>query len=104
MALYTHTHTHTGHLEKSKKKLIISVGILVGIILLGLFALIFSISKTKNTVTEGDTQKFNAGGIINGDKAYISSAQVIKTKTGTGFEQSTGQTEKPSEWRSGGRV
>ena len=60
------------------------MGILVGIILLGLFALIFSISKTKNTVTEGDTQKFNAGGIINGDKAYISSAQVIKTKTGTG--------------------
>ena len=84
MALYTHTHTHTGHLEKSKKKLIISVGIIVGIILLGLFALIFSMSKTKNTVTEADTQNFNAGEIINGDKAYISSAQVIKTKTGTG--------------------
>ena len=41
-------------------------------------------SKTKNMVTEGDTQNFNAGEIINGDKAYISSAQIIQTKTGTG--------------------
>ena len=41
-------------------------------------------SKTKNTVTEADTQNFNAGEIINGDKAYISSAQIIQTKTGTG--------------------
>ena len=83
-AVHTHTHTHTSNLKKTKKRVVISIGTLVGIILLGLFALIFSISKTKNTVTEGDTQKFNAGGIINGDKAYISSAQVIKTKTGTG--------------------
>ena len=35
-------------------------------------------------VTEGDTQNFNAEEIINGDKAYISSAQIIQTKTGTG--------------------
>ncbi len=79
----THTHTH-GIFRENKKKLIISVGILVGIILLGLFALIFGMSKTKNMVTEGDTQNFNAGEIINGDKAYISSAQIIQTKTGTG--------------------
>ena len=84
-AVHTHTHTHThGIFRENKKKLIISVGILVGIILLGLFALIFGMSKTKNMVTEGDTQNFNAGEIINGDKAYISSAQIIQTKTGTG--------------------
>ena len=80
MALYTHT--HTGNLNK---KILISVGILVAImILLGVFALIFSINNKENESLGSGNEEYNAGGTINGDKGYISSAQIIQTKTGTG--------------------
>ena len=81
-AVYTHTHTHTGNLSK---KILISVGVLVGImVLLGIFALIFSLNNKKNESLGAGNEEFNVEGIINGDKGYISSAQVIQTKTGTG--------------------
>ena len=81
-AVYTHTHTHTGNLNKKMK---ISVGILVAImILLGVFVLIFSINNRENESLGSGKEEYNAGGIINGDKGYISSAQIIQTKTGTG--------------------
>ena len=77
-----HTHTHTGNL---KKKMLISVGVLVGIIvLLGVFALIFNITNKKNESIGSNNEGYNAGGTINGDKGYISSAQIIQSKTGTG--------------------
>ena len=77
-----HTHTHTGNLSK---KILISVGVLVGImVLLGIFALIFSLNNKKNESLGAGNEEFNVEGIINGDKGYISSAQVIQTKTGTG--------------------
>ena len=80
MALYTDT--HTGNLNK---KILISVGILVAImILLGVFALIFSINNKENESIGSGNEEYNAGGVINGDKGYISSAQIIQTKTGTG--------------------
>lgn len=76
MALYTHT--HTGNLNK---KILISVGILVAImILLGVFALIFSINNKENESLGSGNEEYNAGGTINGDKGYISSAQIIQTK------------------------
>lgn len=53
-------------------------------VLLGVFALIFSINKTKHKGIEGGKEELNAGAIINGDKGYISSAQIIQAKTGTG--------------------
>ena len=75
-------HTHTGNLNK---KILISVGILVAImILLGVFALIFSINNKENESLGSGNEEYNAGGTINGDKGYISSAQIIQTKTGTG--------------------
>ena len=81
-AVHTHTHTHTGNL---KKKMLISVGVLVGIIvLLGVFALIFNITNKKNESIGSNNEGYNAGGTINGDKGYISSAQIIQSKTGTG--------------------
>ena len=65
--------------------MLISVGVLVGIIvLLGVFALIFNINNKKNESIGSNGEGYNAEGIINGDKGYISSAQVIQTKTGTG--------------------
>ena len=67
-----------------KKKTFISIGALVGIILLGLFALIFTNNNEINSEIGKKLNEYNAEKIINGDKAYISSAQVIKTKTGTG--------------------
>ena len=82
---HTHTHTHTGNLnKKNNKRISISVGILVGImVLLGIFALIFNITN-KNEQSKGNVEEYNANGTINGDKGYISSAQIIQTKTGTG--------------------
>ena len=81
-AVHTHTHTHTGNLNK---RILISVGILVAImILLGVFALIFNINNKKNESIGSNGEGYNAGGTINGDKGYISSAQIIQTKTGTG--------------------
>ena len=53
-------------------------------ILLGIFALIFSVNRNKTESTAGNEGNFNAEGIVNGDKGYISSAQIIQTKTGTG--------------------
>ena len=53
-------------------------------VLLGVFALIFSLNNKKNESLGAGNEEFNAEGIINGDKGYISSAQVIQTKTGTG--------------------
>ncbi len=53
-------------------------------ILLGVFALIFSLNNKKNESLGAGNEEFNVEGIINGDKGYISSAQVIQTKTGTG--------------------
>ena len=75
----------TGKFNKSKnKKLIIGAGILVGLVmLLGIFVLIFSVNRNNQTLS-GKTEELNAGGIVNGDKGYISSAQIIQTKTGTG--------------------
>lgn len=73
------------HTVSLNKKILIGVGALVGImVLLGVFALIFSINKTKHKGTEGGKEELNAGAIINGDKGYISSAQIIQAKTGTG--------------------
>ena len=73
----------TGKFNKSKK-LIIGAGILVGLVmLLGIFVLIFSVNRNNQTLS-GKTEELNAGGIVNGDKGYISSAQIIQTKTGTG--------------------
>ena len=73
---------HTGIL---KKKILLSVGVLVGImVLLGVFVLIFSINNKHNGSLGNGNEKYNAGGVINGDKGYISSAQIIQTKTGTG--------------------
>ena len=46
--------------------------------------LIFSMNNKKNESLGSGNEEYNAGGIINGDKGYISSAQVIQTKTGTG--------------------
>ena len=81
---HTHTHTHTGSLSQNKK-IIIGVGILVGImVLLGIFALIFSFNKNKSESLSGSENGYNAGGIVNGDKGYISSAQITQVKTGTG--------------------
>ena len=75
----------TGKFNKSKnKKLIIGAGILVGLVMiLGIFVLIFSVNRNNQTLS-GKTEELNAGGIVNGDKGYISSAQIIQTKTGTG--------------------
>ena len=53
-------------------------------ILLGVFALIFSINNKENESIGSGNEEYNAGGVINGDKGYISSAQIIQTKTGTG--------------------
>ena len=53
-------------------------------ILLGIFALIFSVNRNKTESTAGNEGNFDAEGIVNGDKGYISSAQIIQTKTGTG--------------------
>ena len=53
-------------------------------ILLGVFALIFSINNKENESLGSGNEEYNAGGTINGDKGYISSAQIIQTKTGTG--------------------
>ena len=53
-------------------------------ILLGVFALIFNINNKKNKSIGSNGEGYNAGGTINGDKGYISSAQIIQTKTGTG--------------------
>ena len=53
-------------------------------ILLGVFALIFNITNKKNESIGSNNEGYNAGGTINGDKGYISSAQIIQTKTGTG--------------------
>ncbi len=73
------------HTVSLNKKILIGVGALVGImVLLGVFALIFSINKTKHKGIEGGKEELNAGAIINGDKGYISSAQIIQAKTGTG--------------------
>ena len=79
-----HTHTHTPNLKKTKKRVVISIGVLVGTILLGLFALIFINNSEINSDTGKKLNEHNAEKIINGDKAYISSAQIIQTKTGTG--------------------
>ena len=81
-----HTHTHTGNLnKKNNKRISISVGVLIAImILLGVFVLIFSMNNKKNESLGSGNEEYNAGGIINGDKGYISSAQIIQTKTGTG--------------------
>ena len=46
--------------------------------------LIFSMNNKKNESLGSGNEEYNAGGIINGDKGYISSAQIIQTKTGTG--------------------
>ena len=46
--------------------------------------LIFSINNKKNESLGSGNEEYNAGGTINGDKGYISSAQIIQTKTGTG--------------------
>ena len=81
-AVHTHTHTHTGIL---KKKILISVRILVAImILLGVFVLIFSINNKENESLGSGNEEYNVRGTVNGDKGYISSAQIIQTKTGTG--------------------
>ena len=81
-AVHTHTHTHTGIL---KKKILISVRILVAImILLGVFVLIFSINNKENESLVSGNEEYNVRGTVNGDKGYISSAQIIQTKTGTG--------------------
>ena len=53
-------------------------------ILLEVFALIFSINNKENESLGSGNEEYNAGGTINGDKGYISSAQIIQTKTGTG--------------------
>ncbi len=53
-------------------------------VLLGIFALIFSSNKNKSESLSGSENGYNAEGIVNGDKGYISSAQIIQTKTGTG--------------------
>ncbi len=53
-------------------------------ILLGIFALVFSLNKNKSERLSGSQDEYNAEGIVNGDKGYISSAQIIQTKTGTG--------------------
>ena len=76
-----HTRMHNSSLNK---KILIGVGILaVIIILLGIFAIIFS-SNNKSEETYISAEEYNAERTINGDKAYISSAQIIQTKTGTG--------------------
>ncbi len=76
-----HTRMHNSSLNK---KILIGVGILaVIIILLGIFAIIFS-SNNKSEETYISAEEYNAEKTINGDKAYISSAQIIQTKTGTG--------------------
>jgi len=41
-------------------------------------------NNKKNESLGSGNEEYNAGGIINGDKGYISSAQIIQTKTGTG--------------------
>ena len=53
-------------------------------ILLGVFALIFIWNNKENESLGSGKEEYNAGGTINGDKGYISSAQIIQTKTGTG--------------------
>ena len=87
MALYTHTHTHThtSILNNGKKSKVIGIGLLVGImVLLGIFVLIFCANSKKNEGLESGNEAYNAEETINGDKGYISSAQIIQTKTGTG--------------------
>ena len=55
---HTHTHTHTGNLNK---KILISVGILVGImILLGVFALIFSVTSKQIGSSNGRSEEFQS--------------------------------------------
>ena len=57
-AVHTHTHTHTGNLNK---KILISVGILVGImILLGVFALIFSVTSKQIGSSNGRSEEFQS--------------------------------------------
>ena len=71
--------------NENNKRISISVGVLIAImILLGVFVLIFSMNNKKNESLGSGNEEYNAGGIINGDKGYISSAQIIQTKTGTG--------------------
>ena len=53
-------------------------------ILLAILVLIFSLSSRNNEGILGDNSEYKAEGIANGDKGYISSAQIIQTKTGTG--------------------
>ena len=75
----------TVHTSNLNKKILISIGVLVGImVLLGVFVLILNINNKKNESLGSGSEEYNAGGIINGDKGYISSAQIIQTKTGTG--------------------
>ena len=52
--------------------------------LLGIFALIFSMNNKKNESLGSGNEEYNVRGTVNGDKGYISSAQIIQTKTGTG--------------------
>lgn len=73
---------YTGNLNK---KILISVGVLVGIIvLLVVFVLIFNIVNEKSECLGSESEEYNSKGVINGDKGYIYSAQIIQTKTGTG--------------------
>ena len=53
-------------------------------VLLGIFVLIFCANSKKNEVLESGNEAYNTEETINGDKGYISSAQIIQTKTGTG--------------------
>ena len=46
--------------------------------------LIFSINNKENESLGSGNEEYNVRGTVNGDKGYISSAQIIQTKTGTG--------------------
>lgn len=74
----------SGEKEKKisfNKKILIAVLAVIAV----LVAIICAVATKSNVFNLSGKENLNANaGVVNGDKGYISSAQIIQTKTGTG--------------------